>query len=123
MQVLNCFKEKDKKALKALFCDVSKESDTLDDEIQIAMEFIDGEIESYNENIVGGEQTSYEDGKIRKQSLDAYMQKIETDSGCIYSIRTYAYTKNEDEPEKIGISKIQIKLEDGEEIVIGEYIP
>jgi len=128
-EILRCFNESNNNALKSLFCEYTKESFNLDEQIQKAMDFLQGNILSYDseKKIEGGSSGSYREGRLVKNSTSGFIENILTDTENHYYICFYNYLVNEEDEKKVGISKLVIGIgarPDGGErtVVIGELI-
>lgn len=104
-QILGYIKDKNSDALKDMFCQELKESDDFDKLLDRAMNFIDGEIISYDK-IVGGDGGSGSNWDSLAPSID----NIKTDAGKTYSINISIYFEHEN-PEKLGIHYLDIWLD------------
>lgn len=119
--VLRFLESKDTVNLKSLFCEkIQEDYVQLDDDIEKAMNFFQGEILSYDHPLYG-ESESIRDGEYYKYSVSPSIHEIKTDSNRKYHIIYYYNIINKDYPESIGISEIMITAENGETCKIGEY--
>ena len=121
--VFNCFKEKNFSEINSLFCDKSKESHNLEEEFNVAIQFIDGEITTSNPKIVlinSGE--SIDNGIVTRSDKIYQICDVKTDTGKTYEILFHMYTSNDDE-SKIGITNILlIDSETNQEIRMGDNL-
>ena len=102
-QVLECFEKQDKKELKALFCRyVIKNDEALDEQIDEALDFIDGKIVSH------GDTKPSKSGDEDKMKYSAYTQKVTTESGREYKISFEGWYEYREEPDKLGITRILV---------------
>ena len=120
-EVIRCLSEDDTEGLKNMFCVETQNSKDLDEQIEAGMEFFDGKVLSYNEPICSGGE-SVTNGKIVEHDYGGDIMKIKTDTGKIYSLMVYEYLVNEDNPDIVGISEIDIYDEDGNVYEVGEFI-
>lgn len=109
-EIMECFINKDGETLKGFFSEyVLENHPDIDKQIEVAFDFLDGEIVSYDEPFSG------EAGSLEKKSYGAKTRNIITDKGTEYTIGFkgwYAYDK---EPDKVGITVITITNETMEE--------
>lgn len=121
--IFDCLNNDDCETMKELFCESSRESSTLDEQITEAFDFFDGKIVSHDSlEGIGTSGKTVENGEITKLDASPFIQHIKTDSNKEYEIRFYQYIINDEFPEKVGVSEISIKEVHGEEIIIGEYV-
>jgi hypothetical protein len=117
-------KEKDVTTLKEMFCPYININHNLEDEIEKAFEFFDGEIVSDGDKHfleeAGG---TTENGKTITSRIQPEIRHIKTDSEKEYEIVFNEYLINGDNPDYIGITRITITNEDGVKYMIGEIIP
>ena len=125
--VINCFDEEDSEGLKKLFCQhILETTPDLDEQIKSAMEFYEGTSVSHGV-VIGNEGMAMDNGEIVRKDYNPQIPELITDAGKEYYIVISSYVINTEYPEKVGISKIKIILEDenkDEDVVvhIGEYI-
>lgn len=105
--------DKDIEGVKSLLCPYFIENhENLDDEIQGIFDFIEGDIVSYEKVWSGGNAGHKNNGKwIEKYSL-ADIRGITATNGNTYKIYFEYYFVNEDEPEMLGISYINVVLQE-----------
>lgn len=122
-ELLQYLSDNDAEGLKGMFCNTTKSSPDLDDQIQEAMEFFEGKIESHDSlvGISGGGQ-SIDDGKTTKLDICPHITNIKTDAGKTYEILFYSYLVRVDDENRVGISEIDITSSDGEKCVVGKYL-
>lgn len=122
--IITCMKEKDVTTLKEMFCPYININHNLEDEIEKAFEFFDGEIVSDGDKHfleeAGG---TTENGKTITSRIQPKIRHIKTDSEKEYEIVFNEYLINDDNPDYIGITRITITNEDGVKYMIGEIIP
>jgi hypothetical protein len=115
-KVMSYLKSGDADALKDMFCDELKNSKDFDEKIDEIMNFIDGEILSYD--IGGGSGGRGETWEI----LEPNVYDVETDKGNSYYIYISIYIENK-VPEKLGIHFLKILLRgDENEYGVREFI-
>lgn len=105
LEILGYIKDNNSEALKDMFCQELKESDDFDELLDRAMNFIDGEIVSYDDMIDGdgGRGSTWD-------SLEPSIDNIKTDTGKTYFINISIYFEHED-PKKLGIHYLDIWLD------------
>lgn len=118
-QVLNYLNNDDAEGLKGMFCEKIKVRDSLDDEINQAMEFFDGKIDSYDDLTTPNTEV-IEKGRQVEVEISPSIN-VTTTTGQTYDIIIYMFLVNVEDEEKVGISEINIKCSDGKEITIGNY--
>lgn len=125
-KIMEAIEEEEQDQLKWLFCKQSIATQNLDEEIEGAFEFIEGnitipELEMRDIRVSGGE--AVDEGKITRMDLSVDIDEITTDAGKEYSMHFYAYAVNQKHEEKVGIWVITIYDEDSDaKYTIGEYI-
>lgn len=106
-EIMDCIKSSDTASLKEMFCDELKNSDDFDQTLENALDFIDGEIISYeNDGGSGGREADWED-------IRPAFTSVKTDKGKSYTINVSIYIKHIDS-DKLGIRYLDIWL-DGDE--------
>ncbi len=107
--------------LKDMFCPIIKDNiPELDEQIETAMEFYNGEMISYG-SITGGEGETYDEGELVKKRISPRFHNVKTTTGDTYEILFYSWIANNSASNRMGISEIVITNENGEECVIGDY--
>jgi hypothetical protein len=113
-------------AIKNMFCERTLLSRNFDEQLQNALDFIDGKIISYGKIGSGGGERSIEGGRITRRHIAPYIENIVTDSERTYEIIFYMYTHYDGHYDVIGISQLVIKLIENNEKVdyfeVGEII-
>lgn len=95
----------------------------IDNQIKTALSFFDGQLVSLNQvEIVGGEGESTEKGKTVSHNISPYITGITTNTGKKYEIRFYDYLVNTKQPSYVGISELDITVEDGSKCIVGKYL-
>ncbi len=124
--VLKCFDNDDVEQLKNLFCDRFI-SDNLEIQIKEAFEFYEGKSEEIGP-ITTASQKSVRNGVVVKETATPRIPIYNTDEGKEYVISIRTFVENKDNPDLIGINKINIYVRnnDGDfELAkeIGKLIP
>ncbi len=102
-QIINCFENDDKNSMKKLMSDYIIEDDTqLDNEIEEALNFIDGKIVSYDEPF-GDAMGSHE-----KKECSGRVTNIITQNGTEYSISFTGWLIYDTDESKIGVEGIRV---------------
>ncbi len=119
-ELMECLGNNDTKGLKELFCDVVAESDGFDDDLKETVEFFEGEVDSYN---IDGKisEESKDDGKYSMAFVAVHIKDVKTSDGKTYKVRFDAFLVNQDNPEYVGISEINIESDDESEFKLGDY--
>jgi hypothetical protein len=111
-EIMECFTSKDSEKLKEMFCTYVQQNDEkLDEEIQAAFDFLDGEIVSYDEafsDFGGGES---DESGWKTQSCFAKTTNVITTQGTNYTIEFAGYLIYRDNIEKQGVFWIYIRNE------------
>ncbi|MDD3137764.1 MAG: DUF5104 domain-containing protein [Lachnospiraceae bacterium] len=121
-KLMGYLSDEDAESLKAMFCEKTQSTDNFDEQIKTAMDFFDGEIISWNENIGGGEQKSTRKWKTVMHDISPYITDIKTDTGKTYEILFYDYLVNAEHEDFVGISELDITADDGSKCVVGEFL-
>ncbi|MDD3137762.1 MAG: DUF5104 domain-containing protein [Lachnospiraceae bacterium] len=112
----------DAESFKAMFCEKTQSTDNFDEQIQMAMDFFDGKIISWDDMILsGGEEESTRKGKTVIRYISPQINDIKTDTGKTYEILFYGYLVNAEHEDYVGISELHITADDGSECVVGEF--
>lgn len=98
-ELLGYLSNNDTDGLKSMFCDLTLSLKTFNNEIQIALDFFDGRVISYNINGINSGE-SIKDGKRTKMDISPYITDIITDTNYLYELIYYYYIINEEYPEK-----------------------
>ena len=111
--IMEALKAKDKEKLKNVLAKAMQNQENIDEEIDNLMNFIDGNIVSYDdvELAFPGEGKSDEDGWIYRV-YDGETENIITDTGKKYKLKYYMYNVNRNHKDYEGI--IQVILYDTE---------
>ena len=104
-----------------MFCPIIKDNiPELDEQIETAMEFYNGEMISYG-SITGGEGETYDEGELVKKRISPRFHNVKTTTGDTYEILFFSWIANNSASNRMGISEIVITNDNGEECVIGDY--
>ena len=120
-QVLDYLSNDDTEGLKDMFCEEIKSSDKidLDEQLDEAMKFFDGKVESYDDftrpNIEKVEGGGQKEVSISPSAI------VKTDTGKKYKLNFHAYIVYKEDKKKVGISEIIIETDDEETIIVGDY--
>lgn len=118
--VLECFDNDDITGLKELFCSASvARNDDIEEQIKDAFEFYEGKSVTHG-SITAPEERSIRNGKVVKINSNPFILDIETDEEKKYDIKIYAYTINDEHPDFVGISKINVYTRDDNDDLILE---
>lgn len=122
IEILRCFDENDKQALKSLFCEQSIETHDIDKEIEEALNFYVGTCSSHdNVSIADGGQREH--GVIVDSHIEYLINNIKTDKGSEYTIVTHSYIVYQRNPKCVGITYLKVYNNETDEVVqIGEYV-
>ncbi|MCL2109888.1 MAG: DUF5104 domain-containing protein [Oscillospiraceae bacterium] len=83
----------------------------IDEQIQKAFEFIDGEIISYElPTSTGGGGRVVEEGKLMSENISPQIKNIETDIGKIYRISFQYFLTFEYDEDVVGVRFIHISI-------------
>lgn len=132
--IIHCFIEKDKEALKALFCEQVRNQPGFDEEIDRAFEYFQGDIyidAQIETSASGGE--SYRDGVRTDWDVSPdipfidVLYYVETDEGQdteprSYGMSYYWHIICDEDTSLEGLQYIRIELLDVDSIKLGEYI-
>lgn len=118
--VMDGFTNQNIEVLKDLFCDEIKNTHDLDEEIQAAFEFIQGNIVSYDLSMYGPSGEEVRDGKVVSKDRSINVEKIITDLDNEYKICFGYYLVNDEHEDRIGITFITIRdIKSNETMSIG----
>ena len=122
-EIIRCFNENDSESLKNMFCGYISDTHNLDEEINIAFEFIDGEIiDNGDWSGMSEAGLSIRDGKTESLRIQPDMKNITTSSEKKYTIEYNEYIINTITAGYVGITRITIINENGDKAIIGEII-
>lgn len=130
-EIIRCFCEKDKDALKILFCEKIRSRPEFDDEIDKAFEFCDVNVYTTSypaKSVYGGE--SIREGKRVRWSISAEIPYFsilsETEDGemegYIYSIYFFYQVVNDEDTTLVGLHGLSVELINCESVWIGERL-
>ena len=120
-ELLGYLENDDAEGIKGMLCEMTRESPTIDEEIEAALAFFEGEIISRDKEL-GSSEKSVRNGEIVYMSVNPAINNIKTDKEQIYRIKFYVQVVNAKSPEKEGVSEIVITNAEGEKCVIGEFL-
>ena len=120
-KILRCLDENDAESLKALFCEEMQNNIDLAEQIETAFNFFDGEVVSYD-NISVGSGESVDSGVLTDSHIIPVINGIKTDSEKTYKITFLSYITLAQREQYEGINYIIIREENGDYIMIGEYM-
>ncbi|SCP97353.1 DUF5104 domain-containing protein [Anaerobium acetethylicum] len=121
-EIVQYLSEDDTEGLKSMFCNMTRSSSEFDKQIQVAMDYFEGKVIEHDPFTLKNDGSSVENGKITRLYSSPHLTGIVTDVGKTYEIKFYSYIINTDDEDKVGISKLTIKTDNGNECIIGEYI-
>jgi hypothetical protein len=121
-ELLGYLSENDAEGVKSMFCDQTKESPDLDQQIEDALEFFEGKVITDDPMILVGSEEAMEKGRVTWLNVSPSIEEIETNAGKTYKILFYSYLVCAENEEIVGVSEIDIYSADGEVCTIGEYI-
>ncbi len=104
-------KNKDVQGIKELLCPRFNEKyKDIDKEIQGVLDFIEGDIISYDEpSSAGGGGYTAEEGWVERHTMPT-INNIKTTNGKTYAITSVYYFVNKEEPDLLGIVSINVVL-------------
>jgi len=116
--IMDCFIDKDEEKLYSLFSTKSKKYYKLEEQIEAAFDFIDGEIISYElPTDTGGGGYEIENGKTIADNMTPWIY-IETDSGKMYRIVFQYFTVFVEDRNGEGLYCIIVSLLDNKKSLI-----
>lgn len=113
-EILQGVLNKDAEAIADLFCPYVKENyPNLEEDIADWIEFIDGDILSYDapKGARGGGTTTAMDGVV-KQNISGRIANVKTSSGKTYRIGHGGYSVYKEHPDYVGVTSVTIFAED-----------
>ena len=120
-EIIRCLNEDDTEGLKDVFCAETQTSTDLDNQIEAGMDFFDGKVDShFDAGVDGGESVTNGETVEQHYTIDYY--ELKTDTGKLYEVICEGYFISEENPDKVGVSIINIVDEDGNVCKIGEWI-
>ncbi len=120
--IISSFIANEPDKIKELFCEKIKNTHNLDDEINCAMQFIDGKIVSYFvDKAVSANGGAVENGDYIDIHAAPWILDIKTDTGANYDIHFFSRLKYLNKPDEIGVQFIKIIKDNGDSYTIGEY--
>ena len=120
--VKNCIEYKKTEELKEVFCEKLLDNyNNLDEDIERFYEFVEGDIVSFGKTMYG-ELGSKRDGEYTQYSFSHHIRKVISSTGKEYRMIIYSISVWKDEPERVGVSEIDIIDEETDkECSIGDY--
>ena len=108
-KITECFENKDKDGLIALFSENAKRRYSLEKEIEAAFEFFDSEIVKYDEPTIGGPGggSSTPEGWVERE-LSGDIENIVTQSGTTYRITYGVCLIDKNDEDNVGVRVIRI---------------
>lgn len=106
MQLIDNINNEDNNSIKEMFCQKSRESETLDEEIDKLFDIITSDIDSY-EDISCNSGETYSKGVLTRQQITIFINKAKT-SNDTYNIVFFVLNVNADDESLVGISEIDI---------------
>lgn len=108
--IIECFEKEDNDSLYVLFSQSMRDEHDLNNEIEQAFGFIDGQIISYDtpEASSGGGIMRGTEGEV-KSTFSGWITDVKTDIGGEYTIFFGGYLKDDDDENNIGLSAIRIR--------------
>lgn len=110
--VIECIIDEDTDALSKMFCEYIQEEHDLEAECLGLMEFLDGEIISYDAPDDSIQGNSKIDGELVQQSLTGNISNIKTDTGKTYRMYLEYYSVYKDNDQYIGFTNMVFCCED-----------
>lgn len=105
---IDCTIRRDIEGIKEMFCEEIQETHDLDEEIEELLDFIDGNIISYDEPDGKPSGSSSDWDGVIDQAISGYIDEIKTDKGGRYRINVYGFTEHRNHKEYIGITCMDI---------------
>ena len=121
-ELLSYLENNNAEGIKSMFCEIIRSTGQLDEQIEVALEFFEGEIISYDDLIrTTNRSQSRERGIITLLSIRPYIKNVETTTDKVYEIWFNADIINVDNESRVGISELRIKDANNNECVIGDF--
>jgi len=120
-ELLGYLENDDAEGIKGMLCEMTRESPTIDEEIEVALEFFEGKIISRDFEFRPSSK-SVRNGEIVYLEIAPDIDNIKTDKEQIYRVKFYVQVVNAKSPEKEGVSEIVITNAEGEECIVGEFL-
>ena len=110
-KIITALDEKDSEALAALFSEDARENYDIDEQIEKAFEYYNGKSVTSVEDVdsCGNASTHIKDGLYKNKSIRFKLYNMETDAGQSYTLDVIYVLVDEDNPSRIGLSKIYFK--------------
>lgn len=106
VQLIDNINNEDNNSIKEMFCQKSRESETLDEEIDKLFDIITSDIDSY-EDISCNSGETYSKGVLTRQQITVFINEAKT-SNDTYNIVFFVLNVNADDESLVGISEIDI---------------
>lgn len=107
--IIEAVQNKEKEPIKELFCENAKNTHDLDAELDTFINFIDGNIVSYNDSYgTTGYFSSKKDG-LEYSHERGYIYSIQTDTGNEYKIYVHSFYVCEKDSDFVGIIDLSIR--------------
>lgn len=120
-EIIRCLEEKDSDTLKSMFCKkLLNNYENIDEDIEQAMVFFQGNITSYG-NVLYGDDDSLRNGEYVLFKVSPHIKELKTDADKEYRIRYYQHLINVENPDRIGVSCIEITDEADNVCEIGAF--
>lgn len=116
---LECLKTGESEELIGLFCSATAFSHDLDEEIEGAILFLDGDIVDDGELFYWGYSSKYvEDYETVLLRMAPIIEEVTTDSGAKYDITIYSCLVNAKKESDVGVSHIVIRNNENDEAYV-----
>ncbi|MCL2634699.1 MAG: DUF5104 domain-containing protein [Oscillospiraceae bacterium] len=121
-EIMQCFINKDVETLKNMFSPaILTMHDDIDEQIQNAFDFIDGEIISYRIPTAHNMHKQTDGGKATLHTIQPRISNIETVEGKIYRIYYAGQLANAKNEDRVGLTGLRVDFDDGTSCNIGGY--
>ena len=118
-KLIDCFKEKNSEGIINLLCERTQKIDDINEQISLAINFIDGKIISYNEEIENGyEGNSISNGDFTTFDNSWTINDVKTDTGKTYTIDCHMFVLDPDKSLE-GVSNFIITNKKNKEQQVG----
>ena len=118
-KIVDNLNNNDIESLKSLFCIKSQSLADFNDQINSAINMIDGEIINYNDKLMGSEQKCIKNGIIIELERQWDVKEVVTDTGMKYQLYIDYQSIYDNDPGKVGVQRLIIENEEGTEVQIG----
>ena len=121
-ELLGYLESNNYEGLKNMFCEKIQSSKGFDEQVQLVLDFFEGEIISLDSiEILTNSGYSRENGNYTTFDIRPHITNIETNAEKIYEIWFSSWIVNTDYEDRVGISQLIIEDESGDECIIGDY--